>query len=132
MGSATSKPAPAIVEKKETIPTLIPSTSSNNHHATDRLLRISAEATISRQGSPLPSATRQHRHKRAMPEHESTNAEISMSALKAWDSVALDDPTSRMAAMTLHNTVIRDSVRRRTAETVDQHVFSHVIPSKYF
>jgi bleomycin hydrolase len=62
--------------------------------------------------------------------HETTHAEVNMSALKAWDSVALDDPTSRLAAMTLHNAVIRDSIRSRDAETADHHVFSHTIPSE--
>lgn len=65
-----------------------------------------------------------------MPVHETTHAEVNLNALKAWDAVALSDPTSRLAAMTLHNSVIRDSIRNREAETVDQHVFSHSIPSE--
>lgn len=103
------------------------SASSSTHHATDRIQRITAEAAM----TSAASGMRHHvEHRRSMPEHESTHAEVSLNALKAWDSVALDDPTSRLAAMTLHNTVIRDSLRKRETETADHHIFSHVIPSE--
>jgi hypothetical protein len=136
MGSSPSKPV-EIQEKKpvqcSAQPLLTPATSDSfsspgNHHATDRLLRISGEANLIRQNAP--STTTSLEKKNSMPVHETTHAEINLNALKAWDAVALDDPTSRLAAMTIHNTVIRDSIRRREAETADHHIFSHTIPSE--
>ncbi|UZJ54242.1 hypothetical protein CBS101457_003562 [Exobasidium rhododendri] len=137
MGSLSSKPdaeapqhekAPISKEVRQKSPTAkeSPAPLPSNHHAADRMMRINAEASISRQSSPGPTAT--HRKISNMPIHETTHAEINLSALKAWDAVALDDPTSQLAAMTIHNTVIRDSVRRRDAETADHHIFSHTIP----
>lgn len=132
MGASFSKPTNESLhtEKTSQQPVIRQSTypaSSSTHHATDRLQRITAEAAM----TSTFSGMRHHvEHRRSMPEHESTHAEINFNALKAWDSVALDDPTSRLAAMTLHNTVIRDSIRKGETETADHHIFSNVIPSE--
>lgn len=127
MGSSSSKPLAEATRDEKTGAQGQPSPRRqeigahqvSTHHAADRLLRIAAEATASHNDQTS-----------SIPEHENTHAEVKMEALKAWDAVALKDPTSQLAAMTIHNTIIRDSIRRRTAETADQHVFSHTLPSE--
>jgi hypothetical protein len=139
MGSSPSKPVTGFsASEKSTSQDLSQSSSSSSskyvasslssHHASDRILKISTEAALTRSNSPESNSNR-HR-KINMPAHETSHSEINLNALKAWDAIALDDPTSRLAAMTIHNNVIRDSIRRRTAETADHHVFSHTIPGK--
>lgn len=106
-----------------------------SHHATDRLQRIAAEAHSSMQSSSdgsrrLTAGWHGDRSlSRPLPAHDTWHAEVTLSALKAWDTNALQEPTAQMAAMTLHNAPIKDSLRSRRAETADIHVFSHTIPT---
>lgn len=153
MGSASSKPVATVSQtdqrekwttvQRESCQPASPSTSvlrlragdtvlrNTTHHASDRLMRIAADAastTLSTYKTDINDCV--STTALSMPEHNDTHSEITSSALSAWDSVALRDPTTQLAAMTLHNASLKDSVRSRQAEVQDIHVFSHAIPTE--
>ncbi|KAN0060709.1 bleomycin hydrolase [Thecaphora frezii] len=128
MGSAASKPATSssqatpYAEKALTTTQLTASQAhaydAHNHqhhpHAADRLARIHAESTL--------------RLSRASASSGRSDAQVSLEAVGEWNGRAFASPTSRLAALTLHNAEIGASLHTRTAEVLDQHVYSHTIP----
>lgn len=113
----------------------IGSSREGGTYASDRLHRIAAEAYSSIHSnqdynSQAHQSARLGQSHAVTPAHDTSHAEVTIPALKAWDSAALHAPVTQLASMTLHNGPIKDNLRNRKAETEDLHVFSHKIPSQ--
>ncbi|KDN37683.1 peptidase C1B, bleomycin hydrolase [Tilletiaria anomala UBC 951] len=115
MGSAPSKPA------SPTTPVEKSNAAYVHHVSADRTARIQAEQ------QHRASRWTQHDQLDADAPGEGT-AEIALDRLDEWHQDAFAAPTSRLAAMTLHNANIADSLHVRDAEITNQHVFTHSVP----
>lgn len=82
---------------------------SVGHSSAERLYCIGAEAAIKSHSSRPSSAT------------------LHVSSFSKWQQRIDDDPVSRLAGLTLHNSNINSSLRSRKAETLNTHVFNTVI-----
>ncbi|PWN27873.1 peptidase C1B, bleomycin hydrolase [Jaminaea rosea] len=79
---------------------------TRGHHSVDRLNRITAESTT---------------------RSSSSSTSVDISSIPSWQSKLDQDPTSRLAALTLHNTTIKESLRVRKSEVQMVDVFNTVV-----
>lgn len=116
MGANQSRPAPKpqtpSVEKPG-FPTEAHGERSSlppaGHTSADRLHRIAAEAGLNKTAGRVASPS------------------VDVASFDQWQQKIEADPVARLAALTLHNADIKNSLRTREAEVANTHVFNHVI-----
>lgn len=112
MGATNSRPAttptPPVAVEKPGFPR--DDSSHSQHHSADRLQRIAAENDIK-----TSSSTR------------SASATVDVASYKEWQKKIENDPVSRLAALTLHNTNIKESLRVRKSEVEQMPIFNVMI-----
>ena len=124
MGASASRPvaptASATANEKPSSATI----TNNTHHSADRLARIQAEANhrASRWSDAEGSKNKQRQNNVA--------PDVTLASLDEWNADAFSQLTHRLAATTLHNASINESLRVRDAELSNQHIFSHSVPTE--